>query len=149
MTNFAERWWISGDGLNLCASDYASAAGEARLPIICLHGLTRNAKDFAEVAPRLAGTGRRILVPDVRGRGRSDRDPDPSHYTPKVYARDVLDLMRSLGMARALFLGTSMGGIITMTLMAIRPSVVAGAILNDVGPEVAPEGIARIMSYVG
>ena len=149
MTDYAERRWISRDGLNLCASDYASAAGEARLPIICLHGLTRNAKDFAEVALRLAATGRRILVPDVRGRGRSDRDPDPAHYNPKVYARDILDLMRSVGMARAVFLGTSMGGIITMTLMAMRPSVVAGAILNDVGPEVAPEGIARIMSYVG
>jgi len=149
MTDFAERRWTSRDGLNLCASDYASAAGAARLPIICLHGLTRNAKDFAEVAPRLAASGRRILVPDVRGRGRSDRDPDPANYKAKVYARDILDLMRSLGMARAIFIGTSMGGIITMTLMAIRPSVVAGAILNDVGPEVAPDGIARIMSYVG
>lgn len=149
MTDFAERRWTSRDGLNLYARDYAGASGEARLPIICLHGLTRNSKDFADVAPWLAGTGRRVLVPDVRGRGRSDRDPDPSHYAPKVYARDVLDLMRSLGLARAVFLGTSMGGIITMTMMAIRPTAVAAAILNDAGPEVAPEGIARIMSYVG
>lgn len=147
--DFAERRWTSRDGLSLFGRDYAGAGGEARLPIICLHGLTRNSKDFADVAPRLAGAGRRVLVPDVRGRGRSDRDPDPSHYTPKVYARDVLDLMRSLGLARAVFLGTSMGGIITMTLMAMRPKAVAAAILNDVGPEVAPEGIARIMSYVG
>ena len=148
-TSFQERRWTSRDGLKLFARDYAGAGGEARLPVICLHGLTRNSKDFADVAPWLAGTGRRILVPDVRGRGLSDRDPDPSHYAPKIYARDVLDLMRSLGLARAVFLGTSMGGIITMTMMAMRPTAVAAAILNDVGPEVAPEGIARIMSYVG
>ena len=146
---FAERRWRSRDGLSLFARDYAGADGDARLPIICLHGLTRNSKDFADVAPWLAATGRRVLVPDVRGRGRSDRDPDPSHYAPKVYARDVLDLMQSLGLARAVFLGTSMGGIITMTMMAVRPSAVSAAILNDVGPEVAPEGIARIMTYVG
>lgn len=148
-TDFAERRWTSSDGLGLFARDYAAASGKARLPIICLHGLTRNSKDFADVAPRLAGTGRRVLVPDVRGRGLSDRDPDASHYVPKIYARDVLDLMGSLGLSRAVFLGTSMGGIITMTMMAMRPRAVAAAILNDVGPEVGPEGIARIMSYVG
>ncbi|MEO5578616.1 MAG: alpha/beta hydrolase [Sphingomicrobium sp.] len=149
MADYTERRWTSRDGLNLYARDYAGVGGEARLPIICLHGLTRNSKDFADVAPWMAGTGRRVLVPDVRGRGLSGRDPDPSHYTPKVYARDVLGLLRSLGLARAVFLGTSMGGIITMTMMSMRPNVVAAAILNDVGPEVAPEGIARIMSYVG
>ena len=149
MTDYTERRWTSRDGLSLFARDYAGAGGEARLPIICLHGLTRNSKDFAEVAPRLAGTGRRVLVPDVRGRGLSDRDPDPSHYAPKVYARDVLDLMRSLGLARAVFLGTSMGGIIILTMMAMRSGAVAAAIFNDVGPEVAPDGIARIMRYVG
>ena len=90
-----------------------------------------------------------MLVPDVRGRGLSDRDPDPSNYAPKIYARDVLDLMQSLGLGRAVFIGTSMGGIITMVMMAMRSKAIAAAILNDVGPEVAPEGIARIMSYVG
>lgn len=149
MIDHMERRWTSRDGLALFARDYPGVSGVALLPIICLHGLTRNSKDFADVAPQLAGTGRRVLVPDVRGRGLSDRDPDPSHYAPKVYARDVLDLMRSLGLARAVFLGTSMGGIITMTMMALRPRAVAAAILNDAGPEVGPEGIARIMSYVG
>lgn len=148
-TGFVERRWTSHDGLSLFARDYAAVSGEARLPVICLHGLTRNSKDFADVAPWLAGTGRRVLVPDVRGRGRSDRDPEPSHYVPKIYARDVLDLMRSLGLARAVFLGTSMGGIIILAMMAMQPRAVAAAILNDSGPEVAPEGIARIMRYVG
>ena len=146
---FQERRWTSHDGLGLFARDYSGAAGEARLPVICLHGLTRNAKDFEEVAPRLAAAGRRVIVPDVRGRGQSDRDPNPARYLPKTYARDVLALMDSLGIARAVFLGTSMGGIITMTLMAMRPKAVAAAILNDVGPDVAVEGISRIMGYVG
>ena len=149
MSAFAERRWSSRDGLNLFARDYAGASGEARLPIVCLHGLTRNSKDFEDVAAWLAATGRRILVPDVRGRGLSDRDPEPSHYAPKVYVRDVLELMQALGIARAIFLGTSMGGIITMALAATRPKAVAAAILNDAGPEIAPEGVARIMSYVG
>lgn len=146
---FEERRWKSRDGLGLFARDYVGAGETARLPVICLHGLTRNSKDFADVAPWLARAGRRVVVPDVRGRGLSDRDAVASHYAPKVYARDVLDLMRSLGIIRAVFLGTSMGGIITMTMMAMKPKAVAAAILNDVGPEIAPEGIARIMSYVG
>ena len=148
-TDHAERNWKSRDGLTLFARDYMGASGEARLPVICLHGLTRNSKDFEDVAPWLSDLGRRVLVPDVRGRGLSDRDPDPSHYAPKVYVRDVLDLMQSLAIARAIFLGTSMGGIITMAMAAMRPRAVAAAILNDVGPEIAPEGVARIMSYVG
>lgn len=148
-SDYAERRWSSRDGLSLFARDYAGAAGEARLPIICLHGLTRNSKDFEEVASRLAATGRRVLVPDVRGRGQSARDPDPAHYNPKVYARDVRELMHALGIRRAVFLGTSMGGIITMALAALSSRSVAAAILNDVGPEIAPEGVARIMSYVG
>src|SRR5687768_11512888 len=101
-TDHAERHWTSRDGLKLFARDYAGASGEPRLPVVCLHGLTRNSKDFEDVAPWLAGLGRRVLAPDVRGRGRSDRDPDASHYAPKVYVRDVLDLMQSLGIARAI-----------------------------------------------
>ena len=149
MAAFATRRWTSRDGLALFARDYAGDDGPARLPVICLHGLTRNGRDFEEVAPRLATAGRRIIVPDVRGRGQSARDPDPAHYNPKVYARDVREMMDALGIAKAVFLGTSMGGIITMALAALSPRAVAGAILNDVGPQIAPEGIARIMQYVG
>ena len=146
-TTFQERRWSSKDGLGLYARDYP-AAGD-RLPVICLHGLTRNSKDFEDLAPRVVAMGRRVIVPDVRGRGRSDRDPKPANYHPKVYARDVLALMDSLGIARAAFIGTSMGGIITMTLAALRSDAVAAAILNDVGPAIAPEGIARILAYAG
>lgn len=149
MSAFTERRWTSRDGLNLFARDYTAASGEERLPVICLHGLTRNSKDFEEIAPIIAGWGRRVIVPDVRGRGQSDRDPKPNNYRPPIYARDVVEMMAELDIPSAVFVGTSMGGIITMTLMALRPRVIAAAILNDVGPAVAPEGIARILSYVG
>lgn len=149
MTAYSERRWTSRDGLSLYARDYAGADGRARLPIICLHGLTRNSKDFEDVAPLLAGGGRRVLVPDVRGRGLSASDPRPKNYQPAVYARDVLALMDGLGISRAVFVGTSMGGLIMMALAAVRPKAVAAAILNDVGPEIAPEGAARIIAYAG
>ncbi|HVF36872.1 MAG TPA: alpha/beta hydrolase [Sphingomicrobium sp.] len=150
MPRFEERRWTSGDGLNLFFRDYAGTGGEARLPLICLHGLTRNSKDFEDVAPLLAErTKRRVLVPDMRGRGRSDRDPDPAHYEPRTYAHDVLALMDALGIPRAQILGTSMGGIIAMVLASLRPKAVAGAILNDVGPAIGPEGLARILGYAG
>ena len=141
--------WTSRDGLRLHARDYPAAGDQAKLPVICLHGLTRNSKDFEDIAPVIAATGRRVIVPDVRGRGQSDYNLDPRKYQPKIYARDVLEMMQALDIERAIFLGTSMGGIITMTLMAMRPKAIAAAILNDVGPAVAPEGIARILSYVG
>jgi len=149
MSAFTERRWTSRDGLSLFARDYAGASGEARLPVICLHGLTRNSKDFEDIAPRIAGWGRRVIVPDVRGRGQSDCDPNPKNYRPPVYARDVLAMMEALGVPRAIFLGTSMGGLIIMTLAAMRLRAIAAAILNDVGPAIAPEGIARILSYAG
>jgi pimeloyl-ACP methyl ester carboxylesterase len=146
---FQERRWQSRDGLCLFARDYLPADGEQRLPVICLHGLTRNSKDFEDIAPVIAGWGRRVIVPDVRGRGESDWDLDPRNYQPKIYARDVVEMMAELKLERSVFLGTSMGGIITMTLMAVRPRSIAAAVLNDVGPAIAPEGISRILSYVG
>ena len=149
MTGYSDRFWTSSDGLRLYARDYAGADGEAKLPVICIHGLTRNSKDFEEVAPPIAATGRRVLVLDVRGRGRSDRDSNGANYQIPTYATDVVALMDALGIARAAFIGTSMGGLITMTVAALAPARVAAGLLNDVGPELAPEGIVRIASYVG
>ena len=146
---FADRRWTSPDGLSLYARDYAAAAGPAKLPVIAIHGLTRNSADFGTIAPLIAQSGRRVLAVDVRGRGRSDRAPDPMTYQPLNYAHDVLALMEQAGIARAVFLGTSMGGLITMALAAIRSKVIAAAIINDVGPEVAKEGLARIAAYSG
>ena len=149
MTDFADRWWRSEDGLRLYARDYAGAAGEAKLPVIAIHGLTRHSADFAAVAPIIAATGRRVLAVDVRGRARSDRAADPMTYQPVQYARDMLALMDQAGIARAAFLGTSMGGLITMALTAIAPDRIAAAILNDVGPEVSLVGLTRIAAYAG
>ena len=146
---FADRFWTAPDGLSLHARDYAAVAGPARAPVICIHGLTRNARDFELLAPRLAAKGRRVLAVDVRGRGQSSWDPDTSRYAPPVYAGDVLALMDALAISRAVFIGTSMGGLITMVVAALRPSAIAAAVLNDVGPELAPEGLARIAGYVG
>ncbi|WP_295187425.1 alpha/beta hydrolase [uncultured Brevundimonas sp.] len=146
---FAERRWTSPDGLSLFARDYAPGPGVARPPVIAIHGLTRNSADFEAIAPLLAQSGRRVLAVDVRGRGLSDRAPDPMTYMPDVYACDVLALMEQAGIDRAVFVGTSMGGLITMALTAIRPKAVVAAILNDIGPEVAPEGLARIAAYSG
>ncbi len=148
-SGFAERRWTSPDGLSLFARDHAAGDGPARLPVIAIHGLTRNSADFGGIAPLIAQSGRRVLAIDVRGRGRSDRAPDPMTYSPDVYARDVIALMDQAGLDRAVFLGTSMGGLITMALAAIRPKLIAAAILNDIGPQVSPEGLARIAAYSG
>jgi pimeloyl-ACP methyl ester carboxylesterase len=149
MVSFTDLTWTSADGLTLHARDYAPAGQPTGLPVIAIHGLTRNARDFETIAPGIAGAGRRVLAVDVRGRGQSDRAPDPMTYVPPVYAGDILALMAGEAIERAVFLGTSMGGLITMALGALRPDVVAAAILNDIGPELAPEGLARIARYAG
>ncbi len=148
-TAFAERRWTTADGLTLFARDYAPGGGVARLPVIAIHGLTRNSADFSGIAPLIAASGRRVLAVDVRGRGRSDRATDPMAYTPDVYAKDVQALMHQSGVERAVFLGTSMGGLITMALAGQASKKVAAAILNDIGPEVSPEGLMRISAYSG
>ena len=149
MTGYAERRWKSRDGLSLYARDYAPAGDGDRLPVICLHGLTRNSADFEDLAPWLASLGRRVIVPDTRGRGRSDYDPQPMRYLPRTYGRDVVEMMDALAVRRAIFLGTSMGGLIMMVVAATSGRRMAAAILNDVGPEIAPEGLARISAYAG
>src|SRR6185312_10833618 len=133
---WTDRFWTSADGLRLHARDYAGASGPARAPVICLHGLTRNARDFEKLAPHIAAKGRRVLALDVRGRGQSDWDSQPMRYNAATYVGDVLALMDALAIGRAAFIGTSMGGLITMLLAATRPAVVAAAALNDIGPEI-------------
>lgn len=149
MHNFNDISYTSVDGLTLYARDYAAHSGPARLPVICIHGLTRNSGDFDELAPWLAGHGRRVLAIDVRGRGRSARDPNPARYNPMVYAGDVVKLAHDLGIERAVFVGTSMGGIITMTLAMKRLKLIAAAVLNDVGPVISERGLTRIAGYAG
>ncbi|NBB50553.1 alpha/beta fold hydrolase [Rhizobium sp. CRIBSB] len=149
MATYAERRFSSPDGLSLYARDYPGTDGPVRLPVIAIHGLTRNSADFDPIATLIAQSGRRVLAVDVRGRGKSDRAPDPMTYQPPVYARDILALLDQAGISRAIFMGTSMGGLITMAVTALKPKVVAAAILNDIGPEVDPAGLARIAAYSG
>ncbi len=146
---FADRWWSTDDGLRLYARDYPASPGKVRLPVICLHGLTRNSADFEDVAPYIAALDRRVIVPDIRGRGLSEYDTESMNYHIWTYARDILDLCDSLGIGSAIFVGTSMGGLITMVLSTLRPNLIKAAVLNDVGPVLSPRGLARIASYAG
>jgi pimeloyl-ACP methyl ester carboxylesterase len=146
---YTERLWTATDSVRIFIRDYAAGLGAPKLPVVCLHGLTRNSKDFEEIAGVIAASGRRVFVPDMRGRGRSGYDPKAMNYVPSTYARDVIGLLEAFGVSRAVFLGTSMGGVITMVVAARRSRMVAAAILNDIGPEAAPEGITRISGYAG
>ena len=146
---YSEISYTSDDGLQLYARDYPAASGPARLPVICIHGLTRNSADFEDAAPWIASLGRRVIAVDVRGRGNSEYDPQPERYTVTVYANDIVKLAHDLGIARAVFVGTSMGGLITMTLALRKSELVAAAVLNDVGPALSERGLQRIRSYTG
>ena len=146
---YTQRPIPTRDGLNLFLRDYPPTGEVRGLPVLCLHGLTRNSADFDGVAPHVASLGRRVLALDMRGRGWSDRDPDPARYRPDVYAQDVVDALNALDIERAVFIGTSMGVVITMFVAALAQSRVAAAVLNDAGPELNPVGLARIAAYVG
>lgn len=141
-----DRNWTSGDGLKLHFRDYPGSA--ERPPILCLPGLTRNARDFEALAARLAGHWR-VICPDMRGRGDSDYARDPMTYTPAHYVADVEMLLGAEGIERFVSIGTSLGGLMTMMLAAANPDRIAAAVINDVGPEIAPAGLARIREYVG
>ena len=147
--DFEERIVATVDGLTLYARDYAPLLPETGLPVICLHGLTRNSRDFEVIAPRIAALGRRVIAADMRGRGKSANDPDPAHYVPAVYAQDVLKLMETLEIPKAVFIGTSMGGLITLVIAALAPEKIAASVLNDVGPKLSIEGLSRIAGYGG
>ena len=146
MAQWQDRYWNSSDGLRLHYRDYAGPADQP--PILCLPGLTRNARDFEPVADRVAGQWRVIAV-EFRGRGQSQYDPEPANYAPKTYAKDVLKLLDQLGIADAVFFGTSLGGLVTMLLAASDPERIAGALINDIGPVVEPVAIERLRKYVG
>jgi pimeloyl-ACP methyl ester carboxylesterase len=146
MAEWVDRYWTSKDGLRLHYRDYAGP--HERPPILCLPGLTRNARDFEPIADRLAGEWRIIAV-EFRGRGLSEYDPEPGNYVPRTYAADVLKLLDQLGIADAVFFGTSLGGIVTMLMSSTDPERIAGALINDIGPVVDNAGIDRLRQYVG
>jgi pimeloyl-ACP methyl ester carboxylesterase len=135
------------DDLTIYYREYGDDRSSAT-PLLCLSGLTRNSHDFDRLARRLSPS-RRVLAMDYRGRGRSGYDPDWRHYEARTYISDVLHLLAVAGVQRVVVLGTSLGGLIAMALGAAAPSLLAGVILNDVGPVVASEGRDRIAAYVG
>ena len=146
----AERWvdryWNSADGLRLHYRDYP---GPAELPpLLCIPGLTRNAADFEPVADHVAGQWRVIAV-DLRGRGLSERDPDPTNYGLPAYAADLTKLLDQLGIADAVFVGTSLGGLMTMFIAATHEERIAGALINDIGPDLDRAGLEFIAGFLG
>jgi pimeloyl-ACP methyl ester carboxylesterase len=146
MPNWTDRFWYSAEGLRLHYRDYEGPRDKP--PILCIPGLTRNARDFEPVAERYAGDWRVICV-DLRGRGMSEADPEPGRYAPPFYVADILKLLDQEGIADAVFMGTSLGGICTMLLASTDADRIAGAMLNDIGPEIDQAGIDRIGGYVG
>lgn len=145
--SFTDRHWQSADGLTLHFREYGSAGN--RPPVICLHGLTRNARDFEDLAPHIAGQGWRVLVPSMRGRGDSDYAEDPESYQVGTYMLDVLALLDTEEIDSFVSIGTSMGGLITLALAAVHPDRIKGAVLNDVGPLLETAGLDAIKTYVG
>ena len=143
--------FTSRDGLRLYARHYP-VAGAWRRPLVCLAGLTRNSRDFHDLARALArpdADGRNVYALDYRGRGRSQHDPNWRNYSILIELNDVLDFMIVKGLQHAAVIGTSRGGILAMLMAVIRPASVGAVILNDIGPVIEPDGLARITAYVG
>lgn len=143
---FQDKFWISPDGLKLHYRDYAGPAN--RPTILCMPGLTRNARDFEALAGRLAGRWR-VICAEFRGRGESEQTPDPASYNPLVYTQDIEALIAEAKLKKIIFIGTSLGGLVTMLLAMTKPVRIAGAVFNDVGPVVESAGLDRIRTYVG
>ncbi len=145
-----DHYWWSNDGVRLHARVYdpPANADPALPPLLCIPGLTRNARDFDVLAPHLAQR-RRVYALSLRGRGESGYAKDAMSYVPLTYVQDVVALLASEGIDRFASVGTSLGGLVTILLAATQHGRVAAAVLNDVGPELNPAGLERIKTYVG
>lgn len=143
----AEFWFDSQEGLRLFSRVYAGPRADSPV-VLCLHGLMRNSRDFEDLALHLCARYR-VVVPDVRGRGLSARDPNFHNYQIPTYLQDLMRLLLGLGVGRASIIGTSMGGLMAMLMAVTAPQVITGIVLNDVGPEVDPRGLERIRGYAG
>jgi pimeloyl-ACP methyl ester carboxylesterase len=146
MASWSDGYWGSSDGLRLHYRDYAGDA--SRPPILCIPGLTRNARDFEGVADRLAGDWRLICV-ELRGRGDSAYARDPMTYVPLIYLQDLEALIASLKLDRFILFGTSLGGLMTMLLSMRGGNHIVAALLNDIGPVLETRGLENIRAYVG
>jgi pimeloyl-ACP methyl ester carboxylesterase len=136
------------DGLSLHVVEFGSRASP-RTPVMCLPGFSRTAEDFRTLAEALSGEDRRVLALDSRGRGRSQFDPDPKNYSLAVELADLISVLTALEAMPAILIGSSRGGLLAMLLAAQRPTMLSGAILNDIGPVIETKGLLRIKSYLG
>jgi len=141
---YTEHHYQSDDGLSLYYRNY----GSSDKVLVCLPGLTRNSKDFEELALRYKPAWR-VITPDLRGRGQSDWDPQPSRYQHLTYVNDIWALLDKLEIQNVALLGTSLGGWVAMLMAAQQPHRIRGVILNDIGPVVPDDAIERITQYVG
>jgi pimeloyl-ACP methyl ester carboxylesterase len=144
---YRERHLSAQDGLQLYYRDYGDEGG-SKIPLLCLSGLTRNSQDFADLAERFAAS-RRVICPDYRGRGRSAYDPDWRNYDPMIYLNDIGHILMANDIHRFVVIGTSLGGLLAMGLAVTRPTGIAAAVINDIGPDVDPGGLARIIAFIG
>jgi pimeloyl-ACP methyl ester carboxylesterase len=150
-TALTDYFVTARDGLRLHVREYGARTAPG-LAVVCLPGLARTTADFDPLASALAADPkhpRRVLALDYRGRGLSDHDPNPDNYSIPVEIDDVLSVLTARAVPSAVFVGTSRGGLIVMALAALRPGAIAGAVLNDIGPVIEPQGLMRIKSYVG
>jgi len=151
MQQWIDIHFTSRDGLRLYARHYP-VPGAWRRPLVCLAGLTRNSRDFHDLAVALASQderGRNVFALDYRGRGRSQHDPNWKNYAILTELNDVLDFMVVKGLAHAGVIGTSRGGIVAMLMAVMRPTSVGAVVLNDIGPIIERDGLTRIAAYVG
>jgi pimeloyl-ACP methyl ester carboxylesterase len=141
-----ERRVAARDGLMLNALDWPG--DPARTPLLCLTGICRTAWDYEAVAERHAGK-RRVVALDYMGHGDSARAPDVSRYRPDRALADVLDVCAALYVPRAAVVGTSFGGLMAMLLSLLRPAMLRGVLLNDIGPRIDPQGLALVSGFAG
>lgn len=147
--DWLDLYGLTQDGLRLHLRDYGDPKSPLP-PIVCLPGLTRNAADFDDIARFLTKDGkRRVLALESRGRGQSEWAKQPEDYSIPVELGDLIHSLDILAIKQAVFLGTSRGGLLTMALASLRPDLILGSILNDIGPVIEPAGLLRIKSYVG
>lgn len=148
MSEVTDGYYRSSDGLQLFYQDFRSQAAGELPPVICLPGLTRNSLDFVDLGALLSKR-RRVITTDLRGRGRSEYGPDRSHYHPGQYVADIWQLLDHLGVSKVAVIGTSLGGLMAMLMAYERSSAISAAVMNDVGPDINPVGIKRVIAGAG
>lgn len=143
---WTDGWYWSGDGIRL---HWQEMPGPADRPVLlCIPGLTRTAADFEALGERLAGQWRVVAV-DLRGRGESAWPRDSLTYVPMTYLQDLRLLIEAAAIGRFVVVGSSIGGVLAMQMTTGHRAMMAGAILNDAGPEIEAAGLARLRANVG